>query len=102
MKPVNLIIYHAGLRNRPHRCDSARALVVNVPFALEENPPVVLLAVVAGQYPGTLAKSRTDTCKRVAVRDGEIEFATCDPMRNRREYCAGECFAGRRRGRLCV
>jgi hypothetical protein len=55
-----------------------------------------LLAVVAGQDPGALTESRTDTCKGVAIGDDEIEFSTCDPMRNRRER--RDRLGGGRRG----
>src|ERR1017187_10437942 len=60
-------------------------------------PVCNLLAVVAGQYFGALTESRTDTGKRVAIGDDEIEFSPCDPMRYRRERRAG--LGGDRRGR---
>jgi hypothetical protein len=36
-----LIVNDIGLRQSPHRGDSAGAPMVNVPFALEENPTVI-------------------------------------------------------------
>ncbi len=60
-------------------------------------PVCNLLAVVAGQYPGALTESRTDTCKGVAIGDNEVELSPYHLMRNRRERRAG--LGGVRRGR---
>jgi hypothetical protein len=61
-----------------------------------------LLAIVAGQHLGALTESRTDTGKRVAGRDDEIEFAAYEPMGNRRAPCTGRWSHGHGRGRCWI
>ena len=83
--------------------DGHDVAIVDVNRVAGMQPIRDLLPVLAGQNFGTLAESRTDVGKGAAFPGEEIEFAACDPMRNRRERRGGS-FGGRAQGRtlLCV
>ena len=63
--------------------------IVDVNRVASMQPIRNLLAILAGQYFGTLAESRTDTCESAALPDDEIELAARYVMSDRRERCGG-------------